>query len=99
MRMFERSEQIFLISSWRCQLHAHAIIITDSNGDTSVGYDEIKHYEENRYVGPVKAYWRIACKFLFKKTHSFSRLPVHLPNEQNVIIRERNSETDMFFNL
>ena len=26
-------------------------------------------------------------------------MPVHLPNEQNVIIRERNGETDMFFNL
>ena len=34
-----------------------------------------------------------------EKSHSFSRLPVHLPNEQNVIIQERNGETDFFFNL
>ena len=33
------------------------------------------------------------------KSHRFSRLPVHLPNEKNVIIRERNGETDIFFNL
>ena len=68
----------FFNSSWRCQLHAHLIIITDNNGDTSVGYDEIKHYEENGYVGPVEEYWRIACKSFFLKSHSFSRLPVHL---------------------
>ena len=89
----------FLNSSWRCQLHAHAIIITDSNGDTSVGYDEIKHYEENHYIGPVEAYFVEFLVNLYLKSQSFFRLPVHLPNEQNVIIRERNGETDMFFNL
>ncbi|XP_051165710.1 uncharacterized protein LOC127284357 [Leptopilina boulardi] len=78
---------------------AAAILITDSNGNITLGYDEIKQYEENRYVGPVEAYWRIACKNLFKKSHSITRLPVHLPEEQNIIISETNNGNNVSFNV
>ncbi|XP_043478769.1 uncharacterized protein LOC122509074 [Leptopilina heterotoma] len=65
-----------------------SIVITNANGEVTVNHNEIHHYEENRYVGPVEAVWRILSKPLEKKSHSVNRLPIHLPNEQNVIIRE-----------
>ncbi|XP_043480294.1 uncharacterized protein LOC122509993 [Leptopilina heterotoma] len=65
-----------------------SIVITNANGEVTVNHNEIHHYEENRYVGPVEAVWRILSKPLKKKNHSVNHLPIHLPNEQNVIIRE-----------
>ncbi|XP_051158478.1 uncharacterized protein LOC127279882 [Leptopilina boulardi] len=78
---------------------AASIIITNSNGESVINHDEINHYEENRYVGPVEAVWRILSKPLGKKSHSINRLPVHLPNEQNVLIHTDEGNSKISFDL
>ncbi|XP_070157971.1 uncharacterized protein [Polyergus mexicanus] len=55
-----------------------------------IDHDEIHNYIEARYVGPVEASWRILGKKLQDKSHAIMRLPVHLPNEQNIIIENEN---------
>ncbi|XP_043464096.1 uncharacterized protein LOC122499686 [Leptopilina heterotoma] len=57
-----------------------------SNEESIVNHDEIKNFIDGRYVGPVEACWRILNKPLQEKSHSVMRLPVHLPNEQNIFI-------------
>ncbi|KAL7296821.1 hypothetical protein TKK_0010218 [Trichogramma kaykai] len=47
---------------------------------------------ETRYVGPVEATWRILSKPLHDKSHVIVRLPVHLPDCQNIIIRSDPEE-------
>ncbi|EZA50914.1 hypothetical protein X777_10741 [Ooceraea biroi] len=49
-------------------------------------------YSKARYVGPVEASWRILEKKLQDKSHTVIRLPVHLPNEQNIIIENGSNE-------
>ncbi|CAG9765932.1 unnamed protein product [Ceutorhynchus assimilis] len=63
------------------------IIISESNS-TTIEHDEIRNFIETRYVGPVEAAWRILEKPLQDKSHSITRLPVHLPNQQNVFIAD-----------
>lgn len=65
---------------------AAAITIEPTTDNTIIDHDEIRDYIEARYVGPVEASWRILGKKLQDKSHAIIRLPVHLPNEQNVII-------------
>jgi len=64
---------------------AASIIIGENIGKTII-YDEITDFIEARYVGPVEACWRILSKPLQEKSHAIFCLPVHLPNEHNVII-------------
>ncbi|XP_051167634.1 uncharacterized protein LOC127285579 [Leptopilina boulardi] len=78
---------------------AASIIITNVDGQNILNHNEIRHYEENRYLGPVEAVWRILSKPLGKKSHSVNRLPIHLPNEQNVIIREGQDNNQISFLL
>jgi len=40
----------------------------------------------------VEACWRIFSKKLQDKSHAIMRLPVHLPNEQNIIIENESTE-------
>ncbi|XP_051163766.1 uncharacterized protein LOC127283125 [Leptopilina boulardi] len=54
-----------------------------------INHDEIKDFVETRYVGPVEAVRRILNKNLQEKSHSICRLPVHLPNEQNIAIDDK----------
>lgn len=49
-------------------------------------HDEIHEHIEARYVGPVEACWRILGKELQAKSHPVIRLPIHLPNDQNITI-------------
>ncbi|XP_025262562.1 uncharacterized protein LOC112637334 [Camponotus floridanus] len=60
-----------------------------------IDHDEIHNYIEARYVGPVEASWRILSKKLQDKSHAITRLPVHLPNEQNIIIENENIDDAM----
>jgi len=60
-----------------------------------IDHDEIHNYIEARYVGPVEASWRILGKKLQDKSHSIIRLPVHLPNEHNIIIENEFTEDAM----
>ncbi|XP_034936543.1 uncharacterized protein [Chelonus insularis] len=69
--------------------------ISDSDNNVTVQYDEINNHMETRYVGPVEAVWRILSKPLQEKSHSIIRLPVHLPNQQNLLINNDCDETEL----
>ena len=62
------------------------VTIGESNSENIINHDEIHDFIEIRYVGPVEACYRILSKPLQDKNHAITRLPVHLPNEQSVII-------------
>jgi len=64
-----------------------------------VDYDEIHNCIEVRYVRPVEATWRILKKKLQDKSHVVVRLPVHFPNEQNIVIESRSNEETIIFTL
>ena len=65
---------------------AATVTIGESNDGRLINHDEIQDFIETRYVGPVEACYRILSKSLQDKSHSIIRLPVHLPNQQSVII-------------
>ncbi|XP_044597177.1 uncharacterized protein LOC123273764 [Cotesia glomerata] len=77
--------------------------VPESNGQSSkqseshstINHDEIKNFVDTRYVGPVEGAWRILCKNLQDKSHSVIRLPVHLPNEQNITISDDCDENGL----
>jgi len=69
-----------------------AITVEPITENVIVDHDEIHNYIEARYVGPVEATWRILEKKLQDKSHTVVRLPVHLPNEQNIVIESRSNE-------
>jgi len=72
-----------------------SVIIEEDVNNIEIVHDEIKDFIEARYVGSVEAYWRIVNKTLQKKSHAIIRLPVHLPNEQNVIISNHLNEQNL----
>ncbi|XP_011858756.1 PREDICTED: uncharacterized protein LOC105556283 [Vollenhovia emeryi] len=74
---------------------AASVVIGENLNNIEIVHDEIKDFIEARYVGPVEAYWRIAGKTLQEKSHAIIRLPVHLPNEQNVIISNNLNEENL----
>ncbi|XP_058810203.1 uncharacterized protein LOC131675291 [Phymastichus coffea] len=76
---------------------AATIIIQDSENGNMVIHNEIYQYLDARYVGPVEACWRILSKPLQDKSHSIIRLPIHLPNEQNIIFSESVNEINLEF--
>ena len=65
---------------------AATVTIGESNENRLINHDEIKDFLEARYVGPVEACYRILSKILQDKSHAIIRLPVHLPNQQYVMI-------------
>jgi len=71
---------------------AAAITIESITENIIIDHDEIRNFIEARYVGPVEASWRILEKNLQDKSHTVVRLPVHLPNQQNVIIENEAIE-------
>ncbi|XP_011859152.1 PREDICTED: uncharacterized protein LOC105556668 [Vollenhovia emeryi] len=71
---------------------AATITIEPITENVIIDHDEIRDFIEARYVGPVEASWRILEKKLQDKSHSIVRLPVHLPNEQNIIIENGSDE-------
>lgn len=75
--------------------HDVATVTIGESADNVVNHDEIKDFVETRYVGPVEACWRIFSKPLFDKSHSITRLPIHLPNQQNIVIEMNNVETNI----
>ncbi|KYN16225.1 DNA repair and recombination protein pif1, mitochondrial [Trachymyrmex cornetzi] len=74
---------------------AAAITIEPITDNVIIDHDEIRNFIETRYVGPVEACWRILEKKLQDKSHTIVRLPVHLPNEQSVIIENEAIEEAM----
>ncbi|XP_043463102.1 uncharacterized protein LOC122501545 [Leptopilina heterotoma] len=70
---------------------AASVIIGDSNNTENeesyiLNHDEIKNYIETRYVSPPEACGRILSNDLQGRSHSVYRLPIHLQNQQSVVI-------------
>ncbi|XP_034943479.1 uncharacterized protein [Chelonus insularis] len=63
-----------------------------SNSENIINHDEIKDYLEGRYVGPVEACWRIFNKELQNKSHTVTRLPIHLPNQQSIVVHSTEND-------
>src|SRR5207237_7904031 len=51
-------------------------------------HNEIKTYLDARYVTAPEATWRLFKKKMTDKSHTVYRLPVHLPNQQNIYFKD-----------
>ncbi|XP_057322519.1 uncharacterized protein LOC130665907 [Microplitis mediator] len=60
-----------------------------------INHDEARDFVDARYVGPVEGVWRILSKPLQNKSHSITRLPVHLPNQQSITINDDCNVNDI----
>ena len=70
------------------------ITIEENDNDRVINHDKIRSYSiETRYVSPVEACYFILSKPLQGKSHSIVRLPVHLPNQQSIVIDDINDDT------
>ena len=52
-------------------------------------------YVESRYVSTIEACWRILSIPLYNKRHTIIRLPMHLPNQQTVMIHNNPEDTTL----
>lgn len=75
--------------------HDTAGITIGETNESIIEHDEIRSFIEARYVGPVEAAWRILSKPLQDKSHSITRLSVHLPNQQNVFVSYDYDENEI----
>lgn len=64
-------------------------------GTATLNHDEVRNFVDARYVGPVEAAWRILSKPLQDKSHSITRLPINLPNQQNITISDDCNENEL----
>ncbi|CAG9825778.1 unnamed protein product [Phaedon cochleariae] len=61
-----------------------------------INWDEIKHYQNYRYVGALEACWRLFEFKITDRSHSVSVLPVHAENDHQVIFDEyRDTENEI----
>ncbi|KAK9050036.1 hypothetical protein SSX86_030995 [Deinandra increscens subsp. villosa] len=67
----------------------------DSNGQPLKSIDEIKLYYDCRYVSACEASWRIYAFDVHHRYPSVTRLPFHLPGQQNVIFGEEDNIDDV----
>ncbi|XP_064215709.1 uncharacterized protein LOC107398926 [Tribolium castaneum] len=58
------------------------------NEDGVINWDEIKHYQDYRYVSSTESAWRLLQFPLSDRSHSVIVLPVHLPHHQEVMFEE-----------
>ena len=84
--------------------HDRASIRLTTPGDATDNVDEIKNYQDGRYVSASEACWRIFRFEISCMSHTICRLPVHLPNQQYVAfgsnenlqsVMERNTATKL----
>ncbi|XP_058808470.1 uncharacterized protein LOC131674040 [Phymastichus coffea] len=71
---------------------AATVVIGEAENQNTIEHNECRNFIETRYVSPVEACYRIFSKPLQHKSHSDTTLPIHLPNEQAVIITENEDE-------
>jgi flagellar biosynthesis GTPase FlhF len=64
--------------------HDCARMVISINGNDEIVHDEVKRYVDMRYVTPHEAFWRIFDLDLDEKSHSITRLDLHLPDQQIV---------------
>ena len=53
-----------------------------------IDHDELKTFVDARYVSALEAVWRIFTFPLYDQSHAIIRLPIHLPNGQQVYFRD-----------
>jgi hypothetical protein len=58
------------------------ITVQDASG--ALTHDEVKHYEDKRYVGSVEAAWRLLGFEMHYQDHPVMRLACHMEDEQSV---------------
>ncbi|XP_058797566.1 uncharacterized protein LOC131667852 [Phymastichus coffea] len=78
---------------------ASTVVVGEAENGNIIEHDECRNCIETRYVGLVDACYRIFSKALQDKSHSVSRLPIHLPNEQSVIITQNEDELSLLAHL
>jgi hypothetical protein len=52
--------------------------------------NEVKSYQDCRYVGPMEAIWRIYGNYMHSKYPNVECLAIHLPNEHSIVYMEGN---------
>ena len=57
-----------------------------------IHHDEIKTFVDTRYVSAPEAMWRLSENKMHDNSHSVYRLPVHLPDEQQIFFLEGQEE-------
>ncbi|KMZ62956.1 hypothetical protein ZOSMA_4310G00010, partial [Zostera marina] len=67
--------------------HDRARMVLSVNENNEIEHNEVKRFLDMRYVTPHEAYWRINEFILDEKSHSVTRLDLHLPNGQIVYYR------------
>lgn len=67
---------------------ANIQVTTDGN---VLHHDEVSTFLNTRYVGPTEAAYRIFAYPMHEQSHIVIRLPVHLPNEQQVYFNSDNA--------
>ncbi|XP_058799382.1 uncharacterized protein LOC131668913 [Phymastichus coffea] len=109
LKMFNCHINVEIVSSVRAVKYLYKYIYKGHDAATvtighentastnTINHDEATNFIETRYVGPVESCYRILSKTLQDKSHSVERLPVHLPNQQCVVIS--NDESNFIENL
>ena len=57
-----------------------------------VDYDEIQSYVDGRYLSSIEAAWRLMGFPMQARSHAVERLPLHLPNMQNVVFNNEEEK-------
>lgn len=57
-------------------------------------YDELQKHVDSRYVSAPEAMWRILGYKMHEQSHTIVRLPVHLPEEQNIVFNPEYLKND-----
>ena len=65
-----------------------AIAQVAAEGSEAQVVDEVSTFHAGRYYSPCEAIWRYNHYPLYQQSHVVYRLPVHLPNQQNVIFND-----------
>ncbi|CAG8494137.1 10168_t:CDS:2 [Cetraspora pellucida] len=73
--------------------HGLADYLATAANDHVLDYNEIDSFIESRYISAPEAFWRLSEYEMQEKSHTIVRLPVHLPNEQNVYFVSSKEQT------
>jgi hypothetical protein len=76
---------------YKGQDKCEAAIVENRQAGT-IDLDEIKAYQDGRYLCAPEACARMFCFETNRKSHSVQRLDIHLPNEQQTVFEEEQAE-------
>ena len=69
-----------------------ANVVVGTGDDVKLIRDEIATYLNARYVSAPEAMWRMLEFPMHDRSHAVIRLPVHLPNQQQIIFEQGNEQ-------